>query len=160
MVSYSFNANLINKLTKFVLKETSNLLCFSFSSLRCVIKNICPPQDAIKLVSKIAKKKNLQKEKMLMIANIFKIWASKTWNILQYFLFTVVISCNNDLCSLPCQEWLKGLCNYESSFLKWARPSPVQSSIWLTSLLVIWKTAARQHHHPMRASLLCSREWW
>lgn len=54
---------------------------------------------------------------MLVISSIFKIWAGKTWDILPYFLFTAHISCNTDSCCLACQEWLKGLCNYELSFL-------------------------------------------
>lgn len=156
---YSFNTNSISKLIKFIFKKTSNLLCFSFSSLWCMIKNIVPLKMKLIWSQKLEKKKK-KKEEMLVIASIFKIWAGKTWNILQYFLLIAVISCNTDLCSLPGQEWLKGLCNYESSFLKLARPSPVQSNIWLTSLLVIWKTAASQHHHPTGASLLRCREQW
>lgn len=135
MLSYSFNTNFISKLIKFVLKGASNLLCFSLSSLWCRIKNICPPQDAIKLVSKTEKTKN-KKEEMLVISSIFKIWAGKTWDILPYFLFTAHISCNTDSCCLACQEWRKGLCNYELSFLKWARPSISCSKQHVTDIFV------------------------
>lgn len=143
MLSYS--------LTMLVLKKSGILLWVLFSSLWCMIRNIYPPQVAIKFVFRTGGKKSY----WLQISSKCELVKHEMFfNVsLSQLLPAVLLTCvayhiRNDLQAFAFMKYL---------FLNGPDHLLSKHPLWRTPLLAIWKTAASQCRCPKGASSLLLR---